>query len=291
MQLINEILIPTDFSPRSADVAQYAAALARRFHAKIALLHVLLPVNSGLAATGNFTLIEELRALQKAQANDYLSRFATDELGNSTVKRIVLEGDPAEVITDYAAAQGVDLIMMPTRGSGAFRRFLLGSVTAKVLHDARCPVWTSSHLQEQHPVVCAMPKVIACAINEGEDEGELLHWASNWAAELQARLVVVQAISSLEFHPETYFLEADMRRKVIGTAKTKILGALPALVKPIADIRVDGGRVSTVVRVATEDCGADLLIIGRSSGKGMLGRLGTHSYALIRESPCPVISI
>ena len=40
-----------------------------------------------------------------------------------------------------------DLIMMPTHGYGPFRRFLLGSVTAKILHDATCPVWTSTHLE------------------------------------------------------------------------------------------------------------------------------------------------
>jgi hypothetical protein len=49
--------------------------------------------------------------------------------------------------------------------------------------------------------------------------------------------------------------------------------------------------VSTVVRSVVEDSRADLLIIGRASGKGIVGRLRTHSYALIRESPCPVISI
>ena len=37
--------------------------------------------------------------------------------------------------------------MMLTHDYGPFRRFLLGSVTAKILHDAACPVWTSAHLE------------------------------------------------------------------------------------------------------------------------------------------------
>ncbi len=38
---------------------------------------------------------------------------------------------------------------MSTRGEGAFFRFLLGSVTAKVLHEIHCPVWTGAHLEEE----------------------------------------------------------------------------------------------------------------------------------------------
>ncbi len=41
---------------------------------------------------------------------------------------------------------------MPTHGYGPFRRFILGSVTAKVLHDADCPVWTGVHLEEAPPI-------------------------------------------------------------------------------------------------------------------------------------------
>ena len=37
---------------------------------------------------------------------------------------------------------------MPTHGYGPFRRFILGSNTAKVLHDADCPVWTGVHVEE-----------------------------------------------------------------------------------------------------------------------------------------------
>src|SRR5207245_2957797 len=58
---------------------------------------------------------------------------------------IVSLGDPAAEITHYAEKNQVDLIMMPTHGYGRFRNMLLGSVTAKVLHDAHCPIWTAAH--------------------------------------------------------------------------------------------------------------------------------------------------
>src|SRR4051812_46732507 len=63
----------------------------------------------------------------------------------------VQSGAVAETITDRAVNWGVDLIMMPTRGLGRSRPFLIGSTTAKVLHDASCAVWTSPHLRSATP--------------------------------------------------------------------------------------------------------------------------------------------
>jgi nucleotide-binding universal stress UspA family protein len=217
--------------------------------------------------------------------------FLKTELRDISVRRIVLEGDPAGLITAYAASERPGLIMMPTRGCSAFRRFLLGSVAAKVLHDVNCPVWTSSHVIDGRAEVSVIPKVIVCAVELGSEGDTILRWASDLAADLEARLIVAHAIPSLVFNPETYYLEADMRRALIGDARASISKTLESSRTPGAEVRVEGGNVSTVVRAVAEDSRADLLIIGRASSKSMLGRLRTHSYALIRESPCPVISV
>lgn len=291
MRSLNEILLPTDFSPRGVEVAHYAAGVAQQFNSKITLLHVLPPINPAWAAMGNAAVVDEVLARQQEETSNRLNLFLTDELRGIAVKRMVGEGDPAQVIAEYAASERVGLIMMPTRGCSPFRRFLLGSVAAKVLHDVNCPVWTSSHITDGHSAVSTIPKVIVCATDPTADGSAILQWASDLATDFQARLIVVHAIPSLEFHPETYFLEADMRKALIGDAHAKIAKVLQGSRTPGAEIRVEGGNVLTVVRSVIEDSQADLLIIGRASGKGMLGRLRTYSYALIRESPCPVISI
>jgi len=291
MRTLNEILLPTDFSPRSADVARYAAGVARHFNSKVTLLHVFPPINPAWAATGDLAVLEEVTKRQTDEIFKRLSEFLTDDLRGVEVKRLVVEGRPAEVIQEYVAAQHVGMVMMATRGCTQFRRFLLGSVTAKVLHDVNCPVWTSSHVIDGHPAVAAIPKTIVCAIDPAAGGEMILKWAADLAAELQSRLIVAHAIPSLQFHPETYFLEADMRRSLISDARARISRMVQASRTQNAEVRVDGGNVPTVVRSVIEDNQADLLIIGRASAKGMMGRLRTHSYALIRESPCPVISI
>jgi nucleotide-binding universal stress UspA family protein len=291
MHSLNEILVPVDFSPRSVDAALCAAGVARHFHSRITLLHVLPPINPTWPTMANAEVLDDVIACRKEETRSRLNRFLAEELRCVEVNRVVVDGYPAEAIAEYAAAHQVGLIMMPTRGCTAFRRFLLGSVAAKVLHDVACPVWTSSHVTEGRPTVSVIPKVIACAIDPNPDGERILQWASNLASHLDARLIVAHAIPSLEFRPETYFLEADMRKLLIGDARAMLGAMLQSSRTPDAEVRVEGGSVTTVIRSVVEDSHADLLIIGRASGKGMLGRLRTHSYALIRESPCPVISI
>jgi nucleotide-binding universal stress UspA family protein len=51
------------------------------------------------------------------------------------------------------------------------------------------------------------------------------------------------------------------------------------------------GSVGVALRKTAHDLEADIVIIGRGHVKQTLGRLRTNSYAVIRESPCPVISV
>src|SRR5581483_5641794 len=76
-----------------------------------------------------------------AVAKQQLATYLAQELEQLDVSRVVLEGDPAAIITEYADARRFDLIMMPTHGYGAFRRIMIGSITGSVLRNAACPVW------------------------------------------------------------------------------------------------------------------------------------------------------
>ena len=84
----------------------------------------------------------------------------------------------AAVIHKVLQHQGADLVMMPTRGSGIVRRFLLGSVTAKVLHDVSAAVWTSTGtaIEEHTPTVPY--KSIICALDETPESEVILRAAA-----------------------------------------------------------------------------------------------------------------
>jgi nucleotide-binding universal stress UspA family protein len=290
MHPLREILLPTDFSPPCVDVARYAAGVARHFSSKITLLHVLPALDPAFAAFGSAAMLDEVLTHQNEETCKALNSYLSDEFHGIPVKHVVSEGDPAEIIATYCASERVGLVMMPTRGCAAFRRFLMGSVTAKILQDVDCPVWTSSRITDRHTAVSPIPKIIVCAIDRGPESDLILKWAADLASGVQARLIVAHAILSLKFHLETHFPRSGIRR-VLEDAHARISNVLHGRPLPEAEVRVEGGSVSKVVRSVVEDSRADLLIVGRSSNGGMMGRSRTHSYASIRESTCPVISI
>jgi nucleotide-binding universal stress UspA family protein len=138
MLTLKKILFPVDFSEPCIGAARYVAAFAGRFDAEITMIHVV-PL-----AHYNDLIPENLEQRQQR-----LDSFLAKEFEYFRVQRVLTDGDPATAIVNYAAHEKFDLIMLPTLGLGDFRRFLLGSVTAKVLHDAECPVWTGVHLAQR----------------------------------------------------------------------------------------------------------------------------------------------
>ncbi len=69
------------------------------------------------------------------------------ELDGLPIQRKLVIGDAALAIVQTAREEKADLIMMPSH-SFTFYQFLMGSVTAKVLHGTERPVWTGAHVQE-----------------------------------------------------------------------------------------------------------------------------------------------
>jgi nucleotide-binding universal stress UspA family protein len=189
---------------------------------------------------------------------------------------------------EFATEEHADLIMMPTHGYGPFRRLLLGSITAKVLHDAECLVWTAVHTPDTPSDVPAQPRRIACAVDLGPQSSSVLSWASRLSGEFGAALSVIHVVASLDPRTEDYYLAPEWRGHVIGEARSE-LARLLQTEGVNGEIHIEVGAIADAVVYAARTVPADLLIIGRSGG--VTGRLPTNAYAIIRQSPCPVLSV
>jgi nucleotide-binding universal stress UspA family protein len=237
------------------------------------------------------TLFDQVLQDQRDLAQKQLDSFLRSELNGFNVTRVLLEGDPANAIVQYAHATEVSLIMMPTQGCGPFRPFILGSVTAKVLHDANCPVWTDTHIEETTAGVSSGVRTVVCAVDITPESAVPLRWAAEFASEFKARLIVIHALPTLDFHPGTYYIDAERRKRIVAEATSAVAKLLQGCCSSGAETRVESGSIPRAVRSTTEDQRANLLVIGRASTTGTFGRLRTNSYAIIDESPCPVVSV
>ncbi len=140
------------------------------------------------------------------EAEQELATFASQEFADMPVTRMVEEGDPGACITNLSHAWNADLIMMPTHGRGALSRKLLGSVTARALHDCECPVWTDAHLEagqdSARPPAHTEPKTILCAIELTPESASLLNYAKEIALEGGASVHIVHAVPGTGVRPE-----------------------------------------------------------------------------------------
>lgn len=286
---LKQILVPVDFSDRAMGAVRHAEALQRRFDSQIVLLHVLPPPHYefGAMEVGG-TVLEDLFRTRSEQARQDLDNFLSDEIPADSCERVLIEGDPSSVIVETAHERGCDLIVMPTHGYGPFRRFILGSVTAKVLHDADCPVWTGVHL-EAPSVEAVHVDHVAVGLDLGASSERTLMWASRFASRIGAKLSLIHAMPNLEGKAGEYF-DPDWRKHV-ETSVHEAIGNLTASLSIDAPLHVDSGDASTVVCDIAADIRADLLVIGRGSAAGVFGRLRANAYSIIRQSVCPVVSV
>lgn len=287
---LTKILLPVDFSERSPGAAHYARHLAGHFGSKVVMMHVMNRAEYAIGAPELAgVLLGDWNDSRKAEAQKALDAFLTDEFESIAVERLLAEGDPAVEIVDYAHDEKADLIILPTHGYGPFRRFILGSVTAKVLHDADCPVLTGVHLAEVPAPTAIHFNHILCAIDLGPLSEKTLGWAKSFAGEFGSTLHLVHALPMLGAGQSEYF-DPDWRLMLANQAKEQI-ESLQQRAGTQASVTIDSGDVAKVVHAAATAVNADLLVIGRSSTAGIMGRLRANAYAIIRETPCPVISI
>jgi len=292
MLKLSRILVPVEFSPRCGGAVQYAEALARHFHSEIVLLHVVMPPwasYSSLEAMAYSSAAEVAREIYAFRTAD-LEAFPCIAPDDAGVRRVVIEGDPAHVICEYAASEHCDLIVMPTHGYGPFRRFLLGSVTAKVLHDAICPVCTGPHMEQAPDYSSIDFRHVACAIDLGLHSREVLCWAWRFAQEFGGRLSIFHALPFSTTRLGGFYFDPEWRIRLMNKARERI-DFLMQDMGIRAEVAIESADTPLMVRDAAAQATADVLVIGRGSTPRAHGHLPATSYAIVRESPCPVITI
>jgi nucleotide-binding universal stress UspA family protein len=291
MLSIERILVPVVLADTSRHVVRQAAWLARRFHAEMILLHVVTPLSypAGMLESGHEITARDLHAHIVQRAQQDLDQVVLPELDGIAITRVLLRGDPAREIVETARGRNVDLIVMSTRGDGAFYRFLLGSVTAKVLHESPCPVWTGAHLEETPSREFTIRQVL-CSVDLTAHSPHTVSLAAQMAAAVDATLTLVHITSSVEVYgPGGSHVDPARKEMIVGFAAEEI-AKLQQNVGTKAAVIIDSGNVSELLNRAAEHTQADVLVIGHKLGRSHLGDNG-NGYGIIRESHIPVLSV
>ena len=208
------------------------------------------------------------------------------ELEGLTIQSKLDTGEVATAIVQTAQEEKADLIMMPSH-SFTFYQFLLGSVTAKVLHGTECPVWTGAHVEESPGQKFAIRNVL-CAVEFGPRADITVSWAAQMAAEFGARLTLANVTAGVElWGPGGSYVDQRWKEELVGNASEQ-MAKLQQDTGIKADVFIGSGDVPKVLSQAAKQTKADLLVTGCYPYGG---HLRTHGYGIICAVPIPVLSV
>jgi nucleotide-binding universal stress UspA family protein len=282
---VTHILFPTDFSARSHAMIPTVEDLARRYGARVSLLHVLeTHAYAGVA----YEMLEMDSVRQVAQRQ--LEAFGAEAFAGVPVSRTMLEGRTAPVIVAAAEESKASLIAIPTAGYTRFRELLLGSVTSSVLHDAEVPVLTSAHTEDASAAVPSYQDVV-CAIDLSAASVQVMTVAREVAAKLGSRLHVTHAVPAVDERWASG--PSDRAHRYLCAQARELYPALAEAASVTAELEVVeelGSAADGVVKTVTR-LNAGLVVAGRGRAHGFLGRLRTNIHELLRKSPAPVLSV
>lgn len=278
--MVEHILFPVDFSPSCQAMAAYVQRSAQIFGGHVTLVHVC-----DLASHNGFELYarrpDEIAEDHWLLARNKLELFLQAEFPGSTCPRLLLAGDAGGMIVATARKRKSDLIIMPTH-AGRFRRMLLGSTTARVLNGADCPVLTMEHSETGKPRSLEHRNWV-CGIGLSEESERVLCYAQKASLEANAKLSVIHVIQTSKVAAKTRGpSEEELARDRIAKLQDAIGSD--------ASVRVALGPVRETLLQEVRQLSGDVLVIGRSL-HGPFGRLEDLTYSLIRDSPCPVVSV
>lgn len=292
MLKMDRILCPMDFSEYSAKSYEYAYSLARHYHARLFLEHVIQPLNIGLpenAFLGTFSEMDK-RFIEDAQSQ--FSELIKKSAWNGVQPEVaVMEGFPTDSILNLARKQRVDLIVMATHGRHGFDRMVLGSVTEKVIRKAHCPVLVvrkPAHdfvkpLDQDEQV--QLKKILFCTDFSAHSD-RALQYALSLAQEYNAELTLLHVLENIK---DTTDMESEISR-VRRDLESPIPDSARNWCKVKSMVR-SGTPYQEIIREATESR-SDLIAMGvRGRNAVDLALFGSTTHRTIQLGPCPVLAV
>lgn len=285
--MYDDILLPFDGSDGAAEALHHAAELA---HWADGTVHVLFVADT---ARDSVTVVE-------TDVVDALVRDgeAIVEEGAKTLRTLavahdtdVVQGDPAPTIVDYAQRYDHDVIVMPTRGRTGLSRYLLGSVTEKVVRLSPVPVLTT-RMRPDEKLSFPYGNILVPTDGSPGSSRAVDHGLS-LAAALDATVHALSVVEGASLGPDvrstlsTRELEsvaADAVDDLIATAETR----------GVADTvrHVEHGDPTGVIRDTIESSDIDAVVMGTTGRRGtdriLLGSVAENT---VRSAPVPVITV
>jgi len=300
--MFRHILVATDFSEASGRALENALGLAAEYGSRVTLVHVLQPDRQ-------YATLEcppELD-LQRITAEQQFKKIVDERhLGDKISTTLLKHGPVASMVASLIEQEGIDLLVIGTRGRGGLQKLALGSVAEELLRVAPCPVLTigpkSSVPKIAHGV--AFQKILF-ATEFGKASAKALPVALTLAKAGQSKLILLHMFAPM---PTTGNLSAyapagaaaDEFEHWDGASRKQILQHLKECLPAETGLREEPEFVVGTdflpegILTAVEKFHVDLIVMG--ANRTGSARAAAHipwatTHEVIRNAPCPVLTV
>jgi nucleotide-binding universal stress UspA family protein len=294
---LKTILCTTDFSDYSNQTIAYGVAIAEEFGARLLVSHVIDLQFAAIYGTVHFlppdlqtqcidTALERIRALMEGKGVPW--------------EAVVATGPPADEIARIVTERSVDLAISATHGRAGLKRFVLGSVTERLMRSLTCPLLVvrdiSPELMPDPSRGLRFKKVlVGCDFSPASNAA--LEYGLGLAQEFEAELHLLHIIEPLvysdfmaaslsEAQGDSSDIKVRLDRRLTGLVTEEVMNWCRVKTAVIA-----GRSFEAIIDYAGEN-NIDLVVLGvRGHGVVETLFLGSTTDRVIRKAQCPVLSV
>ena len=280
---LNNILFATDFEAQANRAWPFAVAIAERFGAKLFAAHVI-PQEAYVFARPE-AVERILKEAQNCAAYKLNQIVGPMRYQGRRCEVLLGDGDPADVISEFARTCHGDLIVLGTSSRAGLGKLFLGSVAEEIIREAPCPVLTVGPRVVTEPSAGIQDIVCAADFSPGSVRGAEL--AVSLAHEYRARLTLIHVVEGI--------LRESPR---LGMQLTE--GRLRSLLPPERELQheprlfAETGPVAERILGIATDLSADMIVMG-VRGVGTFAQTASHfgsiTHEVVSRAKCPVLTV
>ena len=294
---LKTILCTTDFSDYSDQTVSYGAAIAKEFNGRLLICHIIDLQFAAIYGTVHF-LPPDLQTQSIETAQERIETLMQSQ--SVPWEAVVSTGPPADEIARVVKDREIDLAISATHGRTGLKRFILGSVTERLMRSLKCPLLV---VRESPPELMPDPDrglrfnriLVGCDFSPAANAA--LEYGVNLAQEFEAELHLIHVLE-----PQVY---SDILATTLNGAhgdtddiKDKLDRRLSDLITPevmnwcrVKTVVTEGRPFEAITGYAGEK-GIDLVVLGvRGHGVVETLFLGSTTDRVIRKAQCPVLSV
>jgi nucleotide-binding universal stress UspA family protein len=293
--MFRRILVPLDGSELAERALQPALALARPDGGELILLRVPVMERILMPTSDGYGLLWPDQSVEQSQkeATEYLARVQKrHQQPGFALRTLIAGGDGAGGIVDAAAAEKVDLIVMSTHGYSGLTRWMLGSVTERVLHSAACPVLV---------VRSAMPvRRVVITLDGSELSEQALKPGFELAAQTGSAVMLLRAIPEVPAHEVERLDEIEpglgkrFQEDLFAEAETYLKEQVEHYALPGVEVttRVMFGPAAYSIVKFAELESADVIVMATHGRTGLRRwAYGSVTEKVMRGAPCDILVV